>query len=131
MPSYATVSDFKTLGIPSRALTGILDSVIEDALEVATSTAEGYLSSRYSDPPLTGWPKSVVYHVVGIAQFVVVSGYIGYNPDQSHEVIRMRHDDALKFFEKVAKGTITLITAETAPARGSTPSVLSDPVEDW
>ncbi len=126
MTTYATIADMESFGLNARALVGIAPSAIQSCLDAASSIADSYLSSRYPSPPLTGWPIALRYHVVNVAQYMVVSGHIGFNPDGSHEEIRARYSDAIKFFEGISRGTVTLIAAETSPARGAAPSVLSD-----
>lgn len=131
MTAYATQADLERFGLNARALVGVASEVIDAALEAASSIADSYLIARYPAPPLTGWPTALRYHVACIAQYMIVSGHVGFNPDGSHEEIRLRYTDAIKYLDSIAKGTITLLTVETAPARGVGPSATSAPAEDW
>ena len=130
MTSYATSTDLETFGLNARALQGVSDAAVLAAIAAASSIADGYLIARYPSPPLTGWPDALRYHVIGIAQYMIVSGHIGFNPDGSHEEIRNRYNDAIKYLTAISQGSVTLITAQTTPARGVGPSVVTSPKED-
>jgi hypothetical protein len=51
---YATTTDLTRLGLPSAALSGVATETQEDALDAASSLADGYLSSRFG-LPLSAW----------------------------------------------------------------------------
>lgn len=131
MTVFATQTDLERLGMSARALSGVDPSVIADALASASSIVESYLPSRYQDGTLTVWPASIIKATCDLAQHILVSGPIGYNPDGSHEEIRLRAEDAHRWLTKLAQGTVTLPTPQTSPSRGPAPSVISRTRDVW
>lgn len=132
MTQYATTTDLETYGMNARALTGVPPSAVTSSLEAASSMADTYLMARYPSPPLTGWPLALRLAVVNIAVYLIVSGYIGFNPDGSHEQIRQRYEDGVRYLKDLSRGVVTLTTAETSPARGPAPRATSrSTAEEW
>jgi phage gp36-like protein len=106
MPRYATTTDLARIGIASNALASLDTAAKEDALDACSSLADGYLSGRYT-LPLSAWADDLRLHVAGMAAFRLLAAR-GYNPQVANdEVIRLLWEDAIRWLERVAAGTIT------------------------
>lgn len=84
-------------------VTAKIDRVLEDACAVA----DDYMRGRY-ELPLTATPRSLVLAVCDIARFNLYD-------DGVTETVQVRYDHAMKYLEKIAKGTIALDSAEAVP----------------
>ncbi len=123
---YATKADLTQLALTAQAISGMLDADINAALLAASSVADTYLAARNEALPLTTWPLALRLNVCRLAAWHIMCS-IGFSPeDASHVAIQLNHDAAIKWFEALAAGKVTLANAETAPARGATPTVYSD-----
>ncbi len=131
MTQYATTADLQAYGMNARALSGVPAGAITAALDAASSTADTYLMARYPNPPLTGWPIALRVAVVNIAVYLIVSGHIGFNPDGSHEQVRLRYNDGMTYLKDLSRGVVTLTSAETAPAHSATPRIASRTPEEF
>jgi len=106
--AYATRTDLHRVGLPAAALAGVSTVTQDAALEAASGLANAYIVRSGYDLPLSTWPAGLTLHVCGIAAWVLLStrGFDPSNP--SDKAVRMRFDDAIKWLEKVAKGTVSL-----------------------
>lgn len=106
MTRYASTTDLGRLGVATQALSGLDAATREDALDACSALADGYLSNRYS-LPLSAWGDDLRLHVAGMAAFRLLAGR-GYNPQVANdEVVRMLWEDAIRWLERVAAGTVT------------------------
>lgn len=95
----------------------IVDSVLDQALTDATATINDHLQGRYT-LPLTVIPSSLERLACDLARFYLYD-------DHPTETVRAKYDDAIKFLEALARGTIKLGvdgTNQSAPVIG-TPQV--------
>lgn len=78
----------------------IVASVLDVALHDATARINGYLAGRYT-LPLAAVPEMIERLCCDIARY-------GLYDKGANEQVSKRFDDAVRFLEKVAAGTITL-----------------------
>lgn len=113
--SYATVANLETrfgaaevLQLSDRDGNGTADAgVIQQALDDADALINGHLAARYQ-LPLASVPPVLVQYACDIARFLLFK-------DAAPEVVARRYQDALRFLERVASGTISL-GVQPAPA---------------
>lgn len=102
---YAQISDLITYGLPSTAL-GVLTTTQQNAaLEQASRKLDSFFAARYGNDgvPLLEWDTNVTEACAKIAAYdlLVVRGF---NPASGADInIRNRHDDAMRWAEKVQK----------------------------
>lgn len=132
MSQYATLDDLNRLGIAPAALRGLDDGTKEAALTAASSLADGYLRSQFV-LPLSSWGDDLRRAVVGIATYDLIS-HRGYDPERlGNEVLRERYDDAIRWLERVAAGTISPagITDAEPETDNAAPIVYTPPRRMW
>lgn len=84
------------------------DATLDAALVRATSLANSYIDKKYR-VPLASPPDFLVSAVMDVAVYMLAR-----NPTTPTEEMRKRYDDAMKLFEKVSKGDVTLAGNEPA-----------------
>ena len=106
MPSYATVQDLYRFGAPAAAFVEVSTLDQEAALEGASGTADGYLRAKFK-LPLTAVTTDLTRAVCQVAAYDLLS-VRGFNPEQGSDInVRSRYEDAIRWLEQVAKGTVT------------------------
>ncbi len=106
MIAYASPSDLARLGVGAAATAGISTADIVAALDAASSLAGSYLSAQFT-LPLLSWGDDLRRCVCMIAAYDLIGGNRGFNPEQGADVtLRLRYEDAIKWLERVAAGTI-------------------------
>ena len=120
MSRYAIPTDLQSLSLTAAALTGISTDEQQAALDTASGVADGYLASRYA-LPITAYGQDLTRAVCNIAAYDLMS-VRGYSPDGSNSTIRDRYDDAIRWLERVAAGTVSPvgIADSSEDASGST-----------
>jgi len=104
---YATTTDLTRLGLPSAALSGVATDAQEDALDAASSLADGYLSSRFG-LPLSAWGDDLRMCVSRIAAYDLMVTR-GYAPEAGRDdQLRLRHEDAMRWLRDVASGIVAI-----------------------
>jgi phage gp36-like protein len=133
---YATSDDVEDLGLKAinQRLSAdppeLTPAQVQKALEVASSEAEGYLSTRYK-PPFSVWPESLRLHVAQLAAYYLMTR-TGYAPgSEGNELILQGYEMAISWLEKVASGRITLPLHTTSPSVSKGPEVYSEPDRQW
>lgn len=107
MTRYATTTDLTRLGLPSAALSGVATETQEDALDAASSLADGYLSSRFG-LPLSAWGDDLRGCVCKLAAYDLMVTR-GYSPQTGpDENLRLRHEDAMRWLRDVASGIVAI-----------------------
>jgi phage gp36-like protein len=119
---YATKQDIINTGLPAAALENVTDSSITEALVNASSVADSYLASTYT-LPFNTINGALTQRTAEIAAWLIVATR-GFNPsDPRDTVIRMRYDDAIKFFDRVSARRATLVgVVDSASPANSNPS---------
>lgn len=104
MSSYATLTDLDKHGI---AALGSVDTTTQQAaLDAASALADSYLNDRV-DTPITSPSLDLVMAVVNVASWNLLCRR-GFNPESvADSAVRMRYEDAIRWFEKVAAGSVT------------------------
>jgi phage gp36-like protein len=123
---YADETDLSQVGMSAKQLTLVSTGQKTAALVAASSVADGYLAAQYDSLPLTTWPESLRTCVARLAAWTLISGPIGFNPDGSHEVFLENQKQAMKWLQDVGNNRVHLPKYSAAPARGVTPTVVSD-----
>lgn len=104
--------------LTDRANAGVIDpQVLDQALADADATINDYLAGRYN-LPLAVVPSSLSRLACDLARYFLYD-------DHPSEAVRQRYEDAVKFFDAVAKGAIKLgvdAADQAAPVAG-TPEV--------
>lgn len=116
MTQYATIADLELahgagfiLKLSDREGTRQRnDAILDAALVRATSLANSYIDKKYR-VPLASPPDFLVSAVMDVAVYMLTR-----NPTTPTEEMRKRYDDAIKLFEKVSKGDVTLAGNEPA-----------------
>lgn len=107
MTRYATTTDLTRLGLPSTALSGVAAEAQEDALDAASSLADGYLSSRFG-LPLSAWGDDLRGCVCKLAAYDLMVTR-GYSPEAGRDdQLRLRHEDAMRWLRDVASGIVAI-----------------------
>lgn len=115
MPVYASVEDLASLGLHVDAQAGIPSANIAAALEAASRLADSYLQSRYR-LPLTSWGQDLRRCVAILAAYDIMSAR-GFAPEGADEHLRLRAEDATRWLEGVARGSVSpTAIVDSAPA---------------
>ena len=131
--NYATASDFDRFGIRPEALpASITTKDKEAAVSAASGRADSYLGARFR-LPISAWGDDLRQAVCAIAAFELVSTQVGFNPEAGHNLVLVtRKEDAIKWFEQVARGHVTPAgIAETPPTTSSVSRVRSNRKRGW
>ncbi len=106
MTRYASTTDLTRLGLPSAALTNISTEAREDALDAASSLADGYLSSRFG-LPLSAWGDDLRSCVSRLAAYDLMVTR-GYAPEAGRDdQLLLRSEAAMRWLRDVAAGIVT------------------------
>ncbi|MBZ0253606.1 MAG: DUF1320 domain-containing protein [Candidatus Methylomirabilis sp.] len=107
---YASVQDLKDWADESQLVqltdpegAVVVDAVVEKALEAASARIDGYLEGRYA-LPLAKVPAALKGHCCDLALYILW----GKRPLGDSDDIRKRHEDAVRYLERVAEGRIGL-----------------------
>jgi len=93
----------EVIALTDRDNTGVIDAtVLAQGLDAAAGEVNAYLAVRYA-LPLTSTPIIVRDFACDIARFRLCGGEV-----TETEEVRNRYKDAIKFFERVADGKISL-----------------------
>lgn len=93
----------EVIALTDRDNTGVIDAtVLAQGLDAAAGEVNAYLAVRYA-LPLASTPIIVRDFACDIARFRLCGGEV-----TETEEVRNRYKDAIKFFEKVADGKISL-----------------------
>jgi phage gp36-like protein len=103
--AYATTDDLARAARQGNALTGVSEDDKSAALDEASAVADSYLAARYT-LPLTAWGGELTRHVINIALYQLVSDK-NFNPQNTASTPRQRYEDAIRWLERVAAGTVT------------------------
>lgn len=133
MSSYAVPADLSTFGVNAAALSGFTNQQQQDALDAASSVADGYLRSRFQ-LPLTGTVTPDLKRAVcAIAAFdLLTTG--GFNPESgSDQVILIRQKAAMQWLRDVADGRVTPALSDSSSSTPAprAPMVISQPSRGW
>lgn len=104
MPSYATTTDLDTHGIAALSNIGAVEQ--QAALDAASALADSYLTDRITTP-ITTPSQDLILAVCSVATWNLLCRR-GFNPESSADsAVRMRYEDAVRWLEKVAGGSVT------------------------
>ncbi len=105
MAAYATPTDLERLGLNATALASLGAPVVAAQLEATSRMADGYLGNAFP-LPLTAWSDELRAAVCKIAVFELLSTR-GYDPARgADEIVRLRHDDAMRWLREVHAGKV-------------------------
>jgi phage gp36-like protein len=117
--SYNTPDEYDDRSILVAALTGFTDPQKQIALDAAQAVIDSYIGSVVT-LPLATYGEDIRGAEAKIADYEMLSRR-GYNPDGgSDSNIRMRHDDALRWLEAVARGSARILSPDNVDATPST-----------
>jgi phage gp36-like protein len=131
---YATAADLEKYAAGSSAFASMPSDTVNAALSAASALADEYLAQRFT-LPLTAWSDKLRSAVCALAAHELF-GVRGYNPELGpDEVIRQRHDDALRWLREVRDGDAAGIgLTDSTPAETETRHVVvvtSRPRRGW
>ena len=143
MAQYASIFDFETLGLVSKALRNLPATTVTQFLLKAGGTVDSYLRAGGYTLPLTGvlgtattastgFPDEIIDANVCIARFRLMVRR-GFSPDDHDRNFRETYDDCIEWLEKVATGAVQLdVNADATPGvTGGRPRVRTKPKRDW
>lgn len=117
--SYNTPDEYDDRSILTAALTGFTDAQKQTALDAAQAVIDSYVSA-VATLPLATYGEDIRGAEAKITDYEMLSRR-GYNPDGgSDSNIRLRHDDALRWLESVARGSARILSPENVDATPST-----------
>ena len=90
----------------------------------ASDLADGYLA-RQLTLPLSEWGDDLRRHVCAIAAYDLMTQR-GYNPEGGDSNLRLRYEDAVRWLERVASGTVRPAVTDSTPT--SSTAMPSGPV---
>uniref|UniRef100_UPI0011A04266 gp436 family protein n=1 Tax=Yersinia rohdei TaxID=29485 RepID=UPI0011A04266 len=122
---YATRQDMvdafgerECISLTDRDFTGQIDDHVMDVkLTQASAEIDSYLAGRYPTP----WPDTpgiLVGRCCNIARYLLCGA-----GTQNTEDVRERYEDAIRYFERVAAGTVTLGKLPNGEVVESTPRI--------
>lgn len=117
--SYNTPDEYDARSILTAALTGFTDEQKQTALDAAQATIDSYISA-VATLPLATYGEDIRGAEAKITDYEMLSRR-GYNPDGgSDSNIRLRHDDALRWLESIARGSARILAPDNVDATPST-----------
>lgn len=117
MAQYATAADLASLGLPATALANIPIATQNDLLLHAGGLMDSYLRAQYSLPLVQPYPDEIVRCNVILASYDLIQ-FRGYNPDEYDSNWRLRYEDAIRWLEGIASGTVALTEiADSTPTQ--------------
>ena len=112
--AYATTAQLDSLSSASQIVSTLDPTAKTEALDVASSLADGYLRQRYT-LPLVAFCPDLTRAVCAIATYDLLSAR-GYDPvAQDNGNVRVRYEDAIKWLERLAAGEISPDIDDSAP----------------
>lgn len=112
--AYATTAQLDSLSSASQIVSTLEEAAKTEALDVASSLADGYLRQRYA-LPLSAFCPDLTRAVCAIAAYDLLS-VRGYDPvAEDNGNIRVRYEDAIKWLERVASSEISPDIEDSAP----------------
>lgn len=112
MAEYCTVAECR-ISLGNISDTVILDAVIQDAIEEASSLVDGYVGSRYK-VPLTTVPKMIRRITRDISVYHVFNDHVASGASvQDDEKVENRYNKALALLKEVKKGDLQLPGIDT------------------
>lgn len=114
MSARATLADLAALNLPPAATEGMTSGDLQQHLDAASATVDGYLRGRHVLPLSSPPPAEIVAVECNIAAYTIVSRR-GFDPANGTDAnLRMRYQDALDWCRNVAAGRICLSSAADA-----------------
>lgn len=115
MSSYATLQDLYVHGLPGAALSGMLESEQQAALDAASTLADGYLRNKFTLPVITP-SLDLVMAVCQIAAWNLLRRR-GFNPEGAIDAtVRQGYEDAVSWLKRVSDGTTTPMLTDSSGA---------------
>lgn len=102
---YAGPVDITRFAVSEAAIAEVTPTQRADALIAASDVAEGYLSAAGYTLPLTAWGNDIRQRVAQLAAATIFR-VRGYDPEGPDKAVFDAEAAALKWFEKLAAGTV-------------------------
>ena len=128
---YATRNDLAALSLGHNILANADVQNLNRALVHGSELAAGYLGARF-DLPLLRWGDDLSGHTAAVVAYRFMV-HIGYAPEGNDEHIRMMYEDAIRWFERVAKGEHAPdgIIDSTPERNEGGPVIFTTPMRRW
>jgi phage gp36-like protein len=132
--AYATPAQLVQLGINADALSDVLLTTQQAALDACSARVDDALASGGTyTPPLASWPMSITLCVCKLAQYELI-GAEGYSPDTGTEkVLLERYKQAEAMLAALAKGGSLFGAVDATPSVNDEGDVAmtSDTARGW
>ena len=106
MSQYATVADFKILGLPAEAVEELLDSDIDEQLKASAGVIDLHLPNNVL-PVIAPFPEFLRRCNVALAVWHVLLKR-GFEPEGIDDKYKLAHDECMALLEKVSLGKLTI-----------------------
>lgn len=127
MSAYITIAELESLGVNSAALAGLTTDQKNAAIVASSGEADNHMRNRYPVPLEAPIDDALKLHIAAHAGYTALR-MRGFNPQNIDEAIREGHQDAVRYFEKLASGKVSLNISVDPPA----PEVDGAPIiESW
>lgn len=128
---YATSKDLEALSLGQNILQDADWQKLNRALVHGSDLAAGYLGSQYA-LPLLAWGDDLAGHTAAVAAYRFMVS-IGYSPEGRDEHIRTMYEDAIRWFERIAKGELSPdgIVDSTPDINEGGPVILTTKKRGW
>lgn len=117
MSQYATIDEFKMLGLPPNTVKNVENAVLNAFLTKASGKIDSFLRGQYSLPLTSPYPDEIVMTAICLARYMFMV-WRGYRPDEFDDEIRKSYEDCLAWLKMIQDGTVSL-----DGAADNTPSV--------
>jgi hypothetical protein len=131
MSQYATVAEFKILGLPEEAVEELSDSDIEEQLVADAGVIDLHLPNA-TLPIVAPYPEFLKRCNVCLSVWHVLLRR-GFEPEGIDDKYKLAHDECMALLEKVSNGKLTipgLIDSTPTVSEGS-PAVSTSALRGW
>ena len=131
MSQYATVTDFKILGLPAEAIEELTDNEIDDQLKAAAGVIDLHLPNN-TLPVSAPYPEFLRRCNVCLARWSVLLRR-GFEDDGIDNKYKEAFDECMALLEKISLGKLTIpgLIDATPTTREGAPLVSTSPLRGW
>lgn len=128
---YATADEFRTLGLPARAVQNIANATLLEFIEKASGKIDSYLRGRYDLPLQVPYPDEIVQAAIHIARLRLLR-WRGFNPDDYDAGYADDYAETILWLRDVSAGRVHLdVHADQTAANEGRPRVITSDLQGW
>ena len=117
--AYITLDEFDILGGPERVIAEYPELSRSRFIAAAVAQADEYLAKVYTVPLADGAvTMAMKLHIARMAFYFLVSSS-GYDPGSDDGVLHTQYEDAVKYFQRIALGTVLIPGGTSGGSSGS------------